>query len=180
MTSSGSRSRLSSRWRSLLCSDQGTLWFVETDSLLTLLISVLQVSWQWRQGQTLPRERLVPIVHSPSSPSGASAPTIAADDQSSAAIRATEWGVCTSCLLLGWPVETAAWSSSFWEEKDFNFPGDLNWSGLRWAAGSISFVWRKTLFRFYRPKMNRANDEMFVEGRRLSEAPPHTHTSTSM
>ncbi|TKS73832.1 hypothetical protein D9C73_007913 [Collichthys lucidus] len=63
---------------------------------------------QQRQGKTLPRERLVPIVHRPLTTNGATAAATATDDQSSAVIRATKQDVETPCFMFGGPVETAA------------------------------------------------------------------------
>lgn len=103
MSSSGSCSWMFSRWRSPLCSDLQTLWLVAADSILTLLISVLQVSWQRRQGQTLPRERLVPIGHHPSSPSGAASATATAADDQSSATKSEALARPASCLE--WLVE---------------------------------------------------------------------------
>lgn len=113
-STSGSCVLVFSRWRSL-CSDQPTLWLVVTDSLLTLLISVLQVSWQRRQRQTLPRESLASTVHRPSSPSGTSTDAAAANQAS--AVR-------TSCFMFRRPAETTTWNSPGRKDSVY-FPGDL-------------------------------------------------------
>lgn len=147
---------------------------VVRETFLMLLKSVLQVSWQWQLEQMLTRESLIPIIHCPSLPRR---PSAVAEDisQQPSESQVKVPGLPVSCMGELWKLKLKV---LFGKTVTVHFPRDLTSSlcCTEWIYFYLFiFLWHRTLFHFYTPKMNRAHEDMFLEGQTNLECHYHMH-----